>query len=136
MILETKWSRFHFDASPHVLLFNDGNEPGGVGKAQNKIDEGGKVNERTRKEEQNKNVTALVRTNLIYATFTFEAQQKQESIFLLLLWGRLAASGLVSIQEIMKSLSSYKPHSPLAVSLSRLGGIHHLSPSFTNGMKR
>lgn len=76
------------------------------GKAQDKIGEGGKVNERTQKEEQNKNIIALVRTNLIYATSTFEAQQKQESIFLLLLWGRLAASGLVSIQEIMKSRQS------------------------------
>lgn len=47
------------------------------GKAQDKIGEGGKVNERTWKEEQNKNVIALVRTNLIYATSTFEAQQKQ-----------------------------------------------------------
>lgn len=49
--------------------------------------------------------------------------------------GRLTVSGLVSIQEIMESVSSYKPHSPLAVSLSRSAGIHHLSPSFTNGMK-
>lgn len=65
----------------------------------------------------------------------FEAQQKQGSIFLLLLWGRLAASRLVSIQEIMKSVSSYKPQSPLAVSLSRLAGIHHLSPSYKNSMK-
>lgn len=65
----------------------------------------------------------------------FEAQQKQGSIFLLLLWGRLAASRLVSIQEIMKSVSSYKPQSPLAVSLSRLAGIHHLSPSYKNSIK-
>lgn len=58
----------------------------------------------------------------------FEAQQKQESIFLLLLWGRLAESRLVSIQEIMKSVSSHKPRLPLAVALSRLAGMHHLSP--------
>lgn len=43
----------------------------------------------------------------------FEVQQKLESIFLLLLWGKLPASVFVSIQEIMKSVSLYNPpHSP------------------------
>lgn len=99
---------------------------------QEKIGEGEKVNERTTKEEQNKKVIALVRTNSIYVTPIHSPlplkRSKSSSPFSCYCWeGRLAVSGLVSIEGIMKSLSSYKLHCPLAVSLSRLASIHYLS---------
>lgn len=57
--------------------------------------------------------TNLISSTSIVSLWLWKAA-KADSIFLLLLWGRLAEAGLVSIWGIMKSVSPYKHYSTLA----------------------